>query len=231
MRAAYLQDWLMDPLAPLTWRLQKDAVESGALGDIGADAVGMAQFITGQHLTTVSGALHTFVPRRPVLPAPCPSGNAGDEFANVSVNDLALSPVASPGSGGFVRSHPLQHGPEERPPARGAGQQRRHCLWPGRTELPSSTTPAPTTPKVFTRILLTEPDQPYVSACGPPGICWVMTRISSKPSPPTPTPTPAHTIFHRRVPGAEGVRRCRSQCPVRQRADAYFRFPIHNAQE
>ena len=32
VRAQYLQDWLVDPESPLTWRLQKDRAGSGALG-------------------------------------------------------------------------------------------------------------------------------------------------------------------------------------------------------
>ena len=34
VRAAYLQDWLVDPDAPMTWRLSKETAGSGALGDI-----------------------------------------------------------------------------------------------------------------------------------------------------------------------------------------------------
>src|SRR5690625_1598657 len=34
MRATYLQDWLMDPDAPLVWRLRKEVTGSGAHGDI-----------------------------------------------------------------------------------------------------------------------------------------------------------------------------------------------------
>ena len=45
VRAQYLQDWLSDENAPMTWRLDKSKAGSGALGDIGAhiidgDAVG-----------------------------------------------------------------------------------------------------------------------------------------------------------------------------------------------
>jgi predicted dehydrogenase len=36
IRAVYLQDWLLDPSAPLSWRLKKELAGSGALGDIGA---------------------------------------------------------------------------------------------------------------------------------------------------------------------------------------------------
>src|SRR6218665_3477288 len=43
VRAAYLQDWLSDEEAPLTWRLQKEHAGSGALSDIGAHAVDLSE--------------------------------------------------------------------------------------------------------------------------------------------------------------------------------------------
>ena len=52
VRAAYRQDWLVDPEMPLAWRLQKEHAGSGALGDIGAHIIDMTQFVTGQ---TVDG--------------------------------------------------------------------------------------------------------------------------------------------------------------------------------
>ena len=39
VRAQYLQDWLSDADAPLTWRLDPSTAGSGALGDIGAHVV------------------------------------------------------------------------------------------------------------------------------------------------------------------------------------------------
>ncbi|MDQ4046834.1 MAG: Gfo/Idh/MocA family oxidoreductase, partial [Actinomycetota bacterium] len=36
VRAQYLQDWLSDATAPLTWRLDREKSGSGSLGDIGA---------------------------------------------------------------------------------------------------------------------------------------------------------------------------------------------------
>ncbi|RYZ28708.1 MAG: Gfo/Idh/MocA family oxidoreductase, partial [Propionibacteriaceae bacterium] len=50
VRAVYLQDWIVDPDFPLTWRLQKDRSGAGALGDIGSHIIDAAQFITGQRL-------------------------------------------------------------------------------------------------------------------------------------------------------------------------------------
>ncbi|WP_197060974.1 Gfo/Idh/MocA family protein [Microbacterium mangrovi] len=66
VRAQYLQDWLSDADAPLTWRLDKDKAGSGALGDIGAHSIDLAQWLTGQRIAGVSALMHTFVTERPV---------------------------------------------------------------------------------------------------------------------------------------------------------------------
>ena len=68
VRAAYLQDWIVDPQFPLVWRLQKDRAGSGALGDIGAHIIDLTQYVTGQRITGVSAVTETFVKQRP-LPA------------------------------------------------------------------------------------------------------------------------------------------------------------------
>ncbi|WP_396642268.1 Gfo/Idh/MocA family protein [Microbacterium sp.] len=67
VRAQYLQDWLRDPEAPFTWRLDKDRAGSGTLGDIGAHSIDTAQWLTGDDIVGVSAMLRTFVPTRPVL--------------------------------------------------------------------------------------------------------------------------------------------------------------------
>ena len=72
VRAQYLQDWIADEQAPLSWRLDKQRAGSGALGDIGAHVVDLAQHITGELLTGVSGTLETFVTERPL-----PEGEGG----------------------------------------------------------------------------------------------------------------------------------------------------------
>jgi predicted dehydrogenase len=78
VRAQYLQDWIADPLAPMSWRLQKDRAGSGALGDIGAHIVDLAQHITGQHVVTVNGLLETFVRERPLPSGPTATLLGGD---------------------------------------------------------------------------------------------------------------------------------------------------------
>ncbi len=91
VRGTYLQDWIVDPEFPLVWRLQRDRAGSGALGDIGAHVVDLAQFVTGDRLTGVTALTETFVRERP-LPAAthglAASGGAGR--GPVDVDDAAL---------------------------------------------------------------------------------------------------------------------------------------------
>ena len=90
VRAQYLQDWIVDPDAPLSWRLQKEKAGSGALGDIGAHIVDLTQFITGDAVGRVSGRLRTFVDERP-LPSEHAglTGTAGTGRGKVTVDDAA----------------------------------------------------------------------------------------------------------------------------------------------
>jgi len=91
VRAEYLQDWLTDPEAPLTWRLQKERAGSGSLGDIGAHAIDMVEFVTGSRLASVSGILETLVPERPLMGEGIGlSGTASSERGPVTVDDVAL---------------------------------------------------------------------------------------------------------------------------------------------
>jgi predicted dehydrogenase len=91
VRAQYLQDWIVDPAAPLSWRLDKAKAGSGALGDIGAHIVDATQFILGDTIAEVSGTLETFVTRRPLASEHSGlSGTASEESGPVTVDDAAL---------------------------------------------------------------------------------------------------------------------------------------------
>lgn len=172
VRAAYLQDWLVDPEAPLTWRLEKEHAGSGALGDLGAHAVDLAQFITGQRITGVSGILNTFVHERPVLAeASGLAGSAGSERGRVTVDDLAL--FTGRFDGGAIGSFEATR----------MSTGRKNAL---RLEVAGSTgaisfdlenmnslgfydATAPDTRQGFTSIMVTEPAHPYISAWWPAG--------------------------------------------------------------
>ncbi|MDQ1053908.1 putative dehydrogenase [Arthrobacter sp. SORGH_AS 212] len=95
VRAQYLQDWLSDANAPMTWRLDRSRSGSGALGDIGAHIIDAAQWITGQQISGVSALMETFVRERPLagdLVGLGGHGNldAGSPRGAVTVDDTAI---------------------------------------------------------------------------------------------------------------------------------------------
>ena len=92
VRAQYLQDWLADPDAPATWRLDRARAGSGALGDIGAHSIDTAQWLGGSAITGVSATLRTFVTERPALDERVGlGGRAGADASRlpVTVDDAA----------------------------------------------------------------------------------------------------------------------------------------------
>jgi predicted dehydrogenase len=95
VRAQYLQDWLTDQDAPMTWRLDKSMSGSGALGDIGAHSIDAAQWVTGRKITGVSALLQTFVSERPLAGDLVGLGGNGDTAGDaprgaVTVDDAAI---------------------------------------------------------------------------------------------------------------------------------------------
>jgi predicted dehydrogenase len=79
VRAAYLQDWLSDATAPMTWRLRREEAGSGALGDLGSHVVDQLHHLLGERVVSARGHLQTFVTER--------VGSAGRE--PVTVDDAA----------------------------------------------------------------------------------------------------------------------------------------------
>ena len=164
VRAAYLQDWLVDAEAPLTWRLQKDQAGSGALGDLGAHAVDLSQFITGQKITGVSGILNTFVHERPL-----PGGSS--ERGNVSVDDLALfSGRFDGGAVGSFEATRMSTGRKNALRIEVAGSAGAISFdLENMNSLGFYDATAPDTRQGFTNIMVTEPAHPYLSAWWPAG--------------------------------------------------------------
>ena len=174
VRGAYLQDWLVDPESPLTWRLQKERAGSGALGDVGAHIVDLAQFITGDTIATVTGRLETFVKERP-LPAESHTGLSGTadsiERGPVTVDDAAafLAHFRS-GALGVFEATRFANGRKnairiEVNGSRGSlafDFEDMNVLHFHDGDLDSETAG-------FRRILATEPEHPYVAAWWPPG--------------------------------------------------------------
>ncbi len=172
VRAQYLQDWIVDPQAPLSWRLEKDKAGSGALGDIGAHIIDLAQFITGDRIERVAGRLRTFVDERP-LPTEHAglSGTAGSGTGPVTVDDAAVF-LAHFGGGalGVFEATRFANGRKNaiRIEVNGsAGSLAFDFEDMNILHFFDGTERAETAG--FRRILATEPTHPYVGAWWPPG--------------------------------------------------------------
>jgi predicted dehydrogenase len=172
VRAAYLQDWLVNPAVPLAWRLQKDLAGSGALGDIGAHAIDLAEFITGQRLTSVSGVMETFVTERPLLASSAGlSGTASTESGAVTVDDVALFTGRFDGGalGSFEASR-MSTGRKNALRIEVAGSLGAVSFdLEDLNALGVYDRTAPADRQGFTRVLVTEPEHPYLSAWWPAG--------------------------------------------------------------
>ncbi|MGW0478637.1 Gfo/Idh/MocA family protein [Nonomuraea sp. NPDC003214] len=167
VRAQYLQDWIVDPDFPLVWRLRKDKAGSGALGDIGAHIIDATQFISGQHIVGVSALTETFVKERPLPESSSGlSAGGGSGRGTVTVDDAALFTARL--SGGAVGSYEATR----------FATGRKNAL---RIEINGSLGSLAFDfesmnelwfsegGRGFERILVTEPDHPYVGAWWPPG--------------------------------------------------------------
>jgi predicted dehydrogenase len=173
VRAVYLQDWIVDPEFPLVWRLQAERSGSGALGDLGAHIVDLAQHVIGDTLRGVSALTETFIRERPLPEASAglsASGGGGATGA-VTVDDAAL--FLGRFAGGAVATFEATRFATGRKNAlrlevngsRGSltfDFEAMNELWFHDHELDDREAG-------FRRILATEPTHPYIEAWWPPG--------------------------------------------------------------
>ncbi|WP_432058508.1 Gfo/Idh/MocA family protein [Streptomyces sp. bgisy022] len=173
VRVSYLQDWLVDPLFPLTWRLRREQAGSGSLGDLGAHIVDLAQYLAGEHLAGVSALTETFVRQRP-LPAGATSGLAAVSAAGtgeVTVDDAALF-TGRFASGALASFEATRYATGRKNALRIELNGERGSLafdLERLNELSYHDGTEPGTHAGFRRILVTEPDHPYLDAWWPPG--------------------------------------------------------------
>ena len=172
VRAQYLQDWLADPSAPMTWRLDKDKAGSGALGDIGAHVVDLAQFVTGEQIVSVNGMLETFVHERPLSDRGAGDG-AGDGAARgrVTVDDAAAFLARfSGGALGVFEATRFATGRKNAIRLEVNGSRGSLAFdFEDMNVLHFYDADEPSHTAGFRRILVTEPDHPYAGAWWPPG--------------------------------------------------------------
>jgi predicted dehydrogenase len=172
VRAQYLQDWLTDAEGPMTWRLDKSLAGSGSLGDIGAHAIDAVQFITGQSIDAVSGILQTFVTERPLLAESVGLGGiASSERGTVTVDDAALfSGRLSGGALGSFEATRFATGRKNAFRLEFHGSKGALAFDLERlNELEFYDNTEPIEIQGFRRILVTEPQHPYMAAWWPAG--------------------------------------------------------------
>lgn len=169
VRAAYLQDWLADDQAPMTWRLRKETAGSGALGDIASHAIDQVLYLLGDQVTEVSGRLHTFVDRRP--------GTNGPE--DVTVDDAAWATLSlASGAIASVEASRVATGRKNSLQIEVYGDKGSILFdLENLNELGFLDATAPAREQGVRRILVSEPDHPYLDAWWPQGhiIGWEHT--------------------------------------------------------
>ncbi|MFG3505072.1 Gfo/Idh/MocA family protein [Streptomyces sp. NPDC047821] len=173
VRVTYLQDWLVDPDFPLTWRLEREHAGSGALGDLGAHIVDLAQYLAGEPLVGVSALTETFVRERPLLAGASAglSASGGAERGAVTVDDAAVF-TGRLASGALVSFEATRMAAGRKNALRLEVNGERGSLAFDLERLNELSfydggDPAPSAG--FRRILVTEPDHPYLEAWWPPG--------------------------------------------------------------
>lgn len=164
VRAVYLQDWLTDPSAPMTWRLDAARAGSGALGDLGAHLVDLVRYLTGSEIEVTSADLRTFTRERPLA--------GGTGTGQVTVDDAALFAGRLSGSGALASFEATRcaagHKNGLRVEINGSGgslafdlERLNELQFFSRTDRASS--------DGFARVLVTERHHPYLSGWWPPG--------------------------------------------------------------
>ena len=142
-RARYLQSWGVD--APPSWRFDKEAAGSGALGDLGAHIVDLGRYLIGEP-TAVSAVVRTFIEGHEVDD----SFAATVEFENGVAGTLEASRLAT----GRINQNTFEING-----SRGSvvfDVERLNELQVARG-------------RWFERILVTEPDHPFMGFWWPPG--------------------------------------------------------------
>ena len=169
VRAAYLQDWLVDADSPMTWRLNKETAGSGALGDIASHAIDQVMFLTGGTVTEVAGRLHTFVSSRP--------GRNGPE--EVTVDDAAWATLSlASGAIASVEVSRMATGQKNSLKLEIYGEKGSILFdLENLNELGFLDATVPVREQGFRRILVNEPEHPYAAAWWPQGhvIGWEHT--------------------------------------------------------
>ncbi|GAA0716586.1 putative dehydrogenase [Halorubrum trapanicum] len=176
VRGRYLQDWLVDPEAPWAWRMDAEMAGSGALGDLGAHTIDLANFLVGDAvggIERLSGQLTTFVDERPVYDE---DGEVA-EYRDVTVDDAYGAQVAyeSGATGSFEASRVAEgHKNDHAIAVHGSKGSVKFSL-----ERLNELAVLREGNRGYETVLVTEESDPYVDHWWPPGhvIGWEHTFV------------------------------------------------------
>ena len=165
-RAVYLQDWLLDPAAPMTWRLRQETGGAGPLADLGSHLVDLAHFLVGP-IAEVVGAAETFIKERPREVA----NGANPQTDRVTVNDAATFLARfENGAMGTFEASPLVPGRKAKESFEINGSEGSLIFDLERmNELRVYFEDADPETSGFRTLLVTEPEHPYMARWWPPG--------------------------------------------------------------
>jgi predicted dehydrogenase len=161
-RAVYLQDWLLDPATPMTWRLRRETGGAGPLADLGSHLVDLARFLVGP-IREVVGTTETFIGERPL--------EEGSGMGRVSVDDavafLARFENGAIGTFEATRLAPgrKNHNSFEMNCSKGSLAFDLERMNELEVYLEDEAPEA----RGFRTVLVTEPDHPYMQGWWPPG--------------------------------------------------------------
>lgn len=174
-RAAYQQDWIIDPEFPLTWHLQKEHAGSGPHGDLNSHSIDLAHFLVGG-IETVSCLTAGFIGERPLPGAGAAtfSAGSGTETAargKVTVEDAALMHVQfANGAIGSFEATRFASGRKNRNRFEIYGSEGSLAFDLERmNELEFYSRNDPEHARGFRTILVTEACHPYIDHWWPPG--------------------------------------------------------------
>ena len=157
-RGRYLQEWLVDPDAPWSWRLDEELAGSGALGDLGAHTIDLARYLVGD-IERVSGCLQTFVEERPV--------DSGAERRAVTVDDAFTAQVTfTDGAIGTIEGSRVAPGHKNDQTIRIHGTEGSLAF---SLQRPNELAVRGPTQRGYETRLVTEETDPYVDHWWPPG--------------------------------------------------------------
>ncbi|MFC4990276.1 Gfo/Idh/MocA family protein [Saliphagus infecundisoli] len=184
VRGTYLQDWLVDPEAPWSWRNDEEVAGSGALGDLGAHTIDLARFLVGDRageIDRLSGHLKTFVDERPVPGGDEASlesgGGESTETREVTVDDAYTAQasfeegaIATFEASRFANGRKNDHSIE----IEGSKGSLKFSL-----ERLNELEVLREGSRGYETVLVTDPDDPYIDHWWPPGhvIGWEHTFV------------------------------------------------------